>query len=265
MQGGAVPIPYDNLRNRRLIRERIGDVLRFRENHLSEDVPDRYWIISLLMPDSVSRVLEVGPGRSFMFKHLFARGLKEHMEYHTVDTREYPDEKDITQHIFDAGADIFPLEDESFDLVIATDVIEHILNTDNFLDNVRRVMKPDGAVLLSTPNYANPKYTFRMLMGKMLHNPLGSDMDKYCFREHVKYFCTGDLLRYVRSCSLHPEALITHGLITGERVLKCSVLRRALIRRIYNHLPRLHHRFSHETILVLRKNPVGKMRRFHVS
>lgn len=39
-----------------------------------------------------------------------------------------------------------------FDVVIAGDVIEHVDNQGLFLDNIRRHLRPDGRLILTTPN-----------------------------------------------------------------------------------------------------------------
>lgn len=45
-----------------------------------------------------------------------------------------------------------PFEDNSFDIVYSGEVIEHLYNPDFFLQEVKRILKPKGYLLLSTPN-----------------------------------------------------------------------------------------------------------------
>jgi len=47
----------------------------------------------------------------------------------------------------------WPLRDASFDVVWAGEVIEHIADTAGWLSEVRRVLRPGGALLLSTPDH----------------------------------------------------------------------------------------------------------------
>jgi SAM-dependent methyltransferase len=47
-----------------------------------------------------------------------------------------------------------PLRDKSFDLVVSFQVIEHIWDETRYLDEVRRVLTPDGLFVVSTPNKA---------------------------------------------------------------------------------------------------------------
>ena len=44
-----------------------------------------------------------------------------------------------------------PLEDNSFDLVWSSEVIEHVADTGSWLSEVRRVLAPGGRLLLTTP------------------------------------------------------------------------------------------------------------------
>jgi ubiquinone/menaquinone biosynthesis C-methylase UbiE len=46
----------------------------------------------------------------------------------------------------------FPYPDAFFDVVHANQVIEHISNSDNFLDEISRVLKPGGYSIISTEN-----------------------------------------------------------------------------------------------------------------
>jgi SAM-dependent methyltransferase len=47
-----------------------------------------------------------------------------------------------------------PVASESADVVIMSELIEHLVDTDSALDEVMRVLKPGGSLLLSTPNLA---------------------------------------------------------------------------------------------------------------
>jgi SAM-dependent methyltransferase len=47
-----------------------------------------------------------------------------------------------------------PLADDSVDVVVMSELIEHLVDPDRALDEVRRVLVPGGTLLLSTPNLA---------------------------------------------------------------------------------------------------------------
>lgn len=93
------------------------------------------------LPDT-GRVLEIGPGEA-----AFDR---KHCDYVGINV--------VARGTTDVFADgqFLPFRDASFDAVIATEVIEHVRFPYRLLDEVRRVLKPSGRVLLSTPNVAIP-------------------------------------------------------------------------------------------------------------
>lgn len=69
--------------------------------------------------------------------------------------KKYPDIK------LEVGvAEQFKFETESKDVVLSFDLFEHIIESDKHLDEVFRVLKPNGYYLLQTPNkYSNAIYS----------------------------------------------------------------------------------------------------------
>lgn len=57
------------------------------------------------------------------------------------------------ENIYEASLEQLPFDDGSFDLVIATDVIEHVEGEQRALSELCRVAKPRGAMLLTVPAY----------------------------------------------------------------------------------------------------------------
>jgi ubiquinone/menaquinone biosynthesis C-methylase UbiE len=55
---------------------------------------------------------------------------------------------------------MIPYEDNTFDYVFIKSVIEHISNTDLFLSEIYRVLKPGGKVIILTPDYQKQKDFF---------------------------------------------------------------------------------------------------------
>lgn len=56
-------------------------------------------------------------------------------------------------------------EDKSFDIVHANQVIEHLHDTDNFLSEIHRILKPGGYAVLSTENLSSWHNIFALVLG----------------------------------------------------------------------------------------------------
>lgn len=91
------------------------------------------------LPDGIM-VLDVGAGRS-PFRELTER-------FHLVSVDFYPHE--LVDIVSDITAPL-PLDDESFDLVILANVLEHVPDLQEVLSEAIRVLKPGGLITAITP------------------------------------------------------------------------------------------------------------------
>jgi ubiquinone/menaquinone biosynthesis C-methylase UbiE len=70
-----------------------------------------------------------------------------------------------------------PFEDNSFTLLWASEVIEHVADTARWLSEVRRVLAPAGRLLITTPSHGR----LRLLLGgiERFSEPLGDHLHLY--------------------------------------------------------------------------------------
>lgn len=97
-----------------------------------------------------SRVLDVGAG-TCPYKKLFA-----HCEYKTHDFKKYEGEKlgGTTKYgKIDYEADItnIPVPDSSFDVILCTEVLEHVQEPIKAIQEMSRILKPGGRLFLTAP------------------------------------------------------------------------------------------------------------------
>lgn len=78
-----------------------------------------------------------------------------------------------------------------FDVVLLIDVIEHLFDTDKAIAEIRKVLRKDGILVISTPNLSSFANRLLLLLG---YQPLGTEVSthkhygrpkKYSFREGV--------------------------------------------------------------------------------
>lgn len=55
----------------------------------------------------------------------------------------------------DVSSEVLPFHPDTFDLVVMTEVLEHLFNPDFTLNELKRVLRPQGICILSTPNLAS--------------------------------------------------------------------------------------------------------------
>jgi ubiquinone/menaquinone biosynthesis C-methylase UbiE len=70
-----------------------------------------------------------------------------------------------------------PIGDAEFDVVFSTEVIEHVADTARWLSEVRRVLRPGGRLLLTTPSHGR----VRLALGgiERFSEPLGDHLHLY--------------------------------------------------------------------------------------
>ncbi len=95
----------------------------------------------------------------------------------------------VAQAAFEEG---LPFKGETFDLVVAGEIIEHIVDTDFFVKELRRVLIPGGKLIVTTPNAASLGRRIYLALGKspFLEASFTYPSDS---AGHVRYF-TKDLL-----------------------------------------------------------------------
>lgn len=80
-----------------------------------------------------------------------------------------PDEirlKSIIYKKLDIENEVYPFEENTFDIVICNQVIEHLLNKDFLLEEVYRVLRKGGFFILATENIASIDNIFSLILGQ---------------------------------------------------------------------------------------------------
>lgn len=74
-------------------------------------------------------------------------------------------EKGINSFALNINNQKLPFPNDYFDLITSMDIIEHLTNSDNLLNEVFRVLKPGGVFLVSSPNIGSWLSIISLLFG----------------------------------------------------------------------------------------------------
>lgn len=114
--------------------------------------------------------------------------------------------------------------DGSFDIVFAGEVIEHIIEIDNFLLEVRRCLKKDGLFVITTPNLARFIDRIRFIFG--LPPKQNIPMHRY-LKYHVTPFTLSSLRTCLRRCGFRMDTFTSNYVYldpTGRKELKSKLI-----------------------------------------
>ena len=93
------------------------------------------------------------------------------------------------------------IPDESYDVIVCGDVLEHTIAPAKILECLQRKLKPDGHIVVSLPNIGFIWYRIQLLAGRWEYRDSGV-MD----RTHLKFFTYHSMRRFFRD--LQPRLYI---------------------------------------------------------
>ncbi|HDY90001.1 MAG TPA: class I SAM-dependent methyltransferase [bacterium] len=137
--------------------EEMGHFLRYSEKR-------RMQLISRMVPKTgISRLLDVGCGTAELSENLFNRGLNVialDLGFDSIKRASMKLRNKNLDFPFVQG-DIYrlPYEDNSFDAVVASEILEHLEKPQDALGEVARIVRPGGYFIVSTPYCERLRFT----------------------------------------------------------------------------------------------------------
>ncbi|MBI4672660.1 MAG: class I SAM-dependent methyltransferase [Chloroflexi bacterium] len=122
--------------------------------------------IAHVAPDA--RILDAGCGAGPALRYLKQRGFapfgSDFIEYPLVQARQLIPDARLVQCNSD---NVLPYADNSFDVILMSEVIEHVASPEFTLRECYRVLRGGGAVAVTTPNLWDVRRTYYPLLGKV--------------------------------------------------------------------------------------------------
>ena len=191
------------------------------EGYLRQDV-DRFLHTWNLVKDENGTVLEIGANPYFTSVLLREFTTLEHTMTNNFDTGatgvfsqrvSYTGADGIAKdHVFEyqslnVESSTFPYADATFDVVVFCEVLEHLqMDPVAALHEMRRVLKPAGVLLVSTPNVARLENVARLIAGANVYDPY-SGYGPY--GRHNREYTRHELVRLLEFAGFKPDVHFT--------------------------------------------------------
>ncbi len=100
--------------------------------------------------------------------------------------------KNLPFHHFNVEKDEFPFENNTFDVLLFCEIIEHLTQDPlKALTEIKRVLKVDGRLIITTPNVTRLENVVKLLLGRNIYDPysaygpLGRHNREYTLRKLI--------------------------------------------------------------------------------
>lgn len=130
-------------------------------------------LVSLI--PKTGRMLEVGCGYGFLSLLM----LSKNREVFAADVVEGIARKPLSKGVIfkKISEEKFPFKSNTFDCLVSTDVIEHVPDESNFIEECWRVLKKKGKLVMATPNICRLSFWLKTLVLKKPKFPNKANSD----------------------------------------------------------------------------------------
>lgn len=193
--------------------------------HLSDRyaVKPRADLFSLLPSRKFNSLLEVGCANGANLKFFSEQLGIQPSQVVGVDVCQGEDRVDLDFQFFHSSLESYLANsDRRFDLILLSDVLEHIYNPWRALGALKSLLNPGGLLLVSVPNIENLNYVLAVATGKFAYTSTG------LFDEtHIRFFSLETLAMsleqhgyQVVAAAFRPDQSLTSARSSVERILE---------------------------------------------
>lgn len=168
-------------------------------NHIRED-------IIALFDTPVEHVLEVGAGGCGTIVEIKKRGLAKVVtaaELFKIENSLQTSPLIDTFLSLDLNSQVQSLPANNYEVIIAADVLEHLVDPWKVLGELSQKLKPGGKMIISLPNVRNLK-TLKQIF---LNGSFAYRDEGVLDRTHLRFFCLFDMLHLIESASLKLQSI----------------------------------------------------------
>jgi|WetSurMetagenome_2_1015567.scaffolds.fasta_scaffold148728_2 O-antigen biosynthesis protein len=173
---------------------------------LDESPHSPHQIVQNLIKKKFPIVLDVGCNAGFLGEQLME---KKNAQVDGIDINEEALEKASTAYrkifkrdLYDSNMDI---DEEQYDYIIFSDILEHLPRPDLILKDVKKYLKNDGRIIMCLPNIARLEIRIKLMMGKFDYAP------GILSHDHLRFFTKKSAMRMIEDCGYEVKKTIPTG------------------------------------------------------
>ena len=156
------------------------------------------------------KVLDVGCSTGYLGQKLEKRGAEvTGIDISKVALKKAQEVLSFTK-VVDLNEGELPFKDGTFDLIVASEVIEHLFKPVIVLKELRRILKDKGGIIITTPNFLYWGHRLQFLFGNFQYSKQGTFDES-----HVRFFSYSLLKQMLQKNQLNiiRENHLTGGLV----------------------------------------------------
>lgn len=171
-----------------------------------------YGAIRSQIPEG-SRILDLGCGDGNVSVEYLTRGEVTGIDI-SKTALKIAGSRGIKTIYHDLNSIPYPIKSHYYDVIILTDVLEHLIDPVGLLNYLKSTVQKGGRLIITVPNFARLDNRIRMLAGDpvdLLHfTKYGDDI------EHLHWFTYPKLMHIFRSLGLRNTEFVPSGLRSGS-------------------------------------------------
>lgn len=106
------------------------------------------------------------------------------------------------------------IPDNYFDLILANDVLEHLVDTESFMEMLFKKLKVGGSFVCSVPNARQVRLLYNLVVKGSFPRAESGLFDK----THLRWFCKKDVIRFAQDAGFRLEDLGASGKLVPSAI-----------------------------------------------
>ncbi len=153
----------------------------------------RLGLLEFIKDEKDLTILDIGGGGGETLLHLKNLGVAKSI--HLFDIVDKVSDKDLFDSVTIGDIMTTDLFDESYDIIIMSDVIEHLFEPQVMIEKAKRKLKDNGRSLVSIPNIQFIKAMYKVFIKGSFKYEESGVFD----RTHMRFYCQPDMLELFKN------------------------------------------------------------------